>query len=229
MSLTSQASGGGSRVLVLAAGVVGAAGVGLSAAAAHRGGAFTGTAANFLLMHAPVFLAIGLAGGNRCLRIASLVLFAGLLLFCGDLLARDFAAVPDVGADRRHPFDRRLGGDRRLGAMAPSPLDHLQWLFSAGPPLALVRWQFASAAPLGLLGSGRDAPIVAIDVLKQMTNGMHGCFSFELNRSNVSTRKMAKAQPRLRSTRKRGARRQGLDLPRRFSLTAIEAMPQSLR
>jgi len=104
MSLTSQASGGGSRVLVLAAGVVGAAGVGLSAAAAHRGGAFTGTAANFLLMHAPVFLAIGLAGGNRCLRIASLVLFAGLLLFCDDLLARDFLG------SRLFPMSAPIGG-----------------------------------------------------------------------------------------------------------------------
>ncbi|TPI41194.1 DUF423 domain-containing protein [Mesorhizobium sp. B3-1-9] len=104
MSLTGQASGGGSRVLVLAAGLVGAAGVALSAAAAHRGGAFTGTAANFLLMHAPVFLAIGLGGGNRCLRIASLVLLAGLLLFCGDLLARDFLG------SRLFPMSAPIGG-----------------------------------------------------------------------------------------------------------------------
>ncbi|TPJ28192.1 DUF423 domain-containing protein [Mesorhizobium sp. B2-8-3] len=104
MSLKGQASGGGSRVLVLAAGLVGAAGVALSAAAAHRGGAFTGTAANFLLMHAPVFLAIGLAGGNRCLRIASLVLLAGLLLFCGDLLARDFLG------SRLFPMSAPIGG-----------------------------------------------------------------------------------------------------------------------
>ncbi|TIV25714.1 MAG: DUF423 domain-containing protein, partial [Mesorhizobium sp.] len=81
MSVTGQASDSGSRVLVLAAGLVGAAGVALSAVAAHRGGAFTGTAANFLLMHAPAFLAIGLAGGNRCLKIASLALLVSLLLF----------------------------------------------------------------------------------------------------------------------------------------------------
>ena len=104
MSLTGQASGGGSRILVLAAGLVGAAGVALSAAAAHRGGAFTGTAANFLLMHASVFLAIGLAGGNRCLSIASLVLLAGLLLFCGDLLARDFLG------SRLFPMSAPIGG-----------------------------------------------------------------------------------------------------------------------
>ncbi|MBZ9821704.1 DUF423 domain-containing protein [Mesorhizobium sp. CA4] len=104
MSLTGQASDGGSRILVLAAGLVGAAGVALSATAAHRGGAFTGTAANFLLMHAPALLAIGLVGGNRCLRIASLVLFAGLLLFCGDLLARDFLG------SRLFPMSAPIGG-----------------------------------------------------------------------------------------------------------------------
>ncbi|RUX80345.1 DUF423 domain-containing protein, partial [Mesorhizobium sp. M2A.F.Ca.ET.040.01.1.1] len=104
MSLTGQASDSGSRVLVLAAGLVGAAGVALSAAAAHRGGTFTGTAANFLLMHAPAFLAIGLAGGNRCLRIASLVLLLGLLLFCGDLLARDFLG------SRLFPMSAPIGG-----------------------------------------------------------------------------------------------------------------------
>jgi uncharacterized membrane protein YgdD (TMEM256/DUF423 family) len=103
MSL-SETANGVSRLLVLAGGLVGAAGVALSAAAAHRGGAFTGTAANFLLMHAPVFLAIGLAGGNRCLRIASLVLLAGLLLFAGDLLARDFLG------SRLFPMSAPIGG-----------------------------------------------------------------------------------------------------------------------
>ncbi|MEI9403412.1 DUF423 domain-containing protein [Mesorhizobium argentiipisi] len=104
MSLTGQASDDGNRLLVLAGGLVGAAGVALSATAAHGGGAFTGTAANFLLMHAPAFLAIGLAGGNCCLRIASLVLLAGLLLFCGDLLARDFLG------SRLFPMSAPIGG-----------------------------------------------------------------------------------------------------------------------
>ncbi|CDX11162.1 conserved membrane hypothetical protein [Mesorhizobium sp. ORS 3324] len=104
MSLAAQPSDGGSRILVLAGGLVGAAGVALSAAAAHRGGAFTGTAASFLLMHAPVFLAIGLAGGNRGLRIASLVLLVGLLLFSGDLLARDFLG------SRLFPMSAPIGG-----------------------------------------------------------------------------------------------------------------------
>ncbi|TRC81016.1 DUF423 domain-containing protein [Mesorhizobium sp. WSM4307] len=93
-----------SRLLVLAGGLSGAAGVALSAAAAHRGGAFTGTAASFLLMHAPVFLAVGLIGANRCLRIASLVLLAGLLLFAGDLFARDFLG------SRLFPMSAPIGG-----------------------------------------------------------------------------------------------------------------------
>lgn len=109
MSIAGQQSNGGNRILVLAGGLVGAAGVALSAAAAHRGGAFTGTAANFLLMHAPVFLAIGLAGGSRCLRIATVVLLVGLLLFCGDLLARDFLS------SRLFPMSAPIGGTLLIG------------------------------------------------------------------------------------------------------------------
>ena len=104
MTNPSEKPANGNRLFVLAGGLAGAAGVALSAAAAHRGGVFTGTAANFLLMHAPVFLAIGLAGGNRCLRVASLVLLAGLLLFCGDLLARDFLG------SRLFPMSAPIGG-----------------------------------------------------------------------------------------------------------------------
>ncbi|MBZ9993190.1 MULTISPECIES: DUF423 domain-containing protein [unclassified Mesorhizobium] len=111
----------GSRLLVLAGGLVGAAGVALSAAAAHRGGAFTGTAASFLLMHAPVFLAIGLAGANRWLRIASLILLAGLLLFAGDLLARDF------WGSRLFPMSAPIGGTLLIAgwlAIAISAIAH---------------------------------------------------------------------------------------------------------
>ena len=93
-----------SRLLALAGGLAGAAGVALSAAAAHLGGAFIGTAASFLLMHAPVFLAIGLIGANRFLRIASVILLAGLLLFAGDLLARDFLG------SRLFPMSAPIGG-----------------------------------------------------------------------------------------------------------------------
>ena len=92
------------RLFTLAGGLCGAAGVALSAAAAHLGGAFTGTAASFLLMHAPAFLAIGLAGGNRMLRVGGLVLLAGLAIFAGDLLARDHLSA------RLFPMAAPIGG-----------------------------------------------------------------------------------------------------------------------
>lgn len=92
------------RLLACAGGLCGAAGVALSAMAAHRGGAFTGTAASFFLMHAPVFLAIGLLQGNRLLRAGGLILLAGLVIFSGDLLARDLAGT------RFFPMAAPLGG-----------------------------------------------------------------------------------------------------------------------
>ncbi|CAN7458731.1 DUF423 domain-containing protein [Mesorhizobium caraganae] len=104
MSIADHPAEGSARILVFAGGLCGAAGVALSAAAAHLGGAFVGTAASFLIMHAPVFLAVGLAGANRILRIGSLVLLIGLVLFCGDLLARDF-----VGS-RLFPMSAPIGG-----------------------------------------------------------------------------------------------------------------------
>ncbi len=93
-----------SRPLVFVGALYGAAGVALSAAAAHRGGAFIGTAANFLLFHAAALLAIGLAGHNRWLRLGGSVLGFGLLLFCGDLLSRDLLG------SRLFPFAAPAGG-----------------------------------------------------------------------------------------------------------------------
>ncbi len=81
------------RFLVFAGGLCGAAGVALSAAAAHAGGGNLGTAASFLLMHAPAFLAIGLLGAGRFLRIGGFVLLFGLLVFAGDLVARHYAGI----------------------------------------------------------------------------------------------------------------------------------------
>ncbi|TIQ14474.1 MAG: DUF423 domain-containing protein, partial [Mesorhizobium sp.] len=79
MSTAEQPASGSGRILIFTGGLCGAAGVALSAAAAHLGGAFVGTAASFLLMHAPVFLAVGQVGANRILRTASLVLLVGLV------------------------------------------------------------------------------------------------------------------------------------------------------
>ncbi|MGE3305508.1 MAG: DUF423 domain-containing protein [Rhizobiaceae bacterium] len=75
---------------LLIAGLLGAAGVALSAVAAHAGGGNVGVAANFLLLHAPAFLALGLLGTRRWLAWAAAALLLGLLLFAGDLLARDY-------------------------------------------------------------------------------------------------------------------------------------------
>ncbi|MER9601433.1 DUF423 domain-containing protein [Mesorhizobium sp. M0243] len=123
MSTAEQFSGTSTRILVLAGGLCGGAGVALSAAAAHLGGAFVGTAASFLLMHAPVFLAAGLLGANRMLRIGSLILLVGLLLFCGDLLARDF-----IGS-RLFPLSAPIGGTLLIAG----------WLAIAASALVRVR------------------------------------------------------------------------------------------
>ena len=82
------------RLLILAGGLCGAAGVALSAAAAHSSGGNLAPAASFLLMHAPVFLAVGLfAPTTAALRFGASALLLGLLVFSGDLLMRDFAGT----------------------------------------------------------------------------------------------------------------------------------------
>lgn len=79
------------RLLILAAGLCGAAGVALSAVAAHGGAANTATAATFLVVHAPVLLVVGIAVFNNIMRWAAIVLLIGVALFAGDLVSRDFA------------------------------------------------------------------------------------------------------------------------------------------
>ncbi|ANT51487.1 DUF423 domain-containing protein [Mesorhizobium amorphae] len=120
---TTEQPAGYSRLLVLAGGLCGAAGVALSAAAAHLGGAFVSTAASFLLMHAPIFLAVGFVGAGRVLRIASLILLVGLVLFCGDLLARDFMG------SRLFPMSAPIGGTLLIAG----------WLAIAGSALLRPR------------------------------------------------------------------------------------------
>lgn len=104
------------RILVLAGGLAGAAGVALSAVAAHAGGGNVATAASFLLMHAPVLVASGLLKANTLLRTGSLVLLVGLLLFCGDLLMRAYAGT------RLFPMAAPMGGTAMI----------LGWLVIAG-------------------------------------------------------------------------------------------------
>ncbi|HVW54525.1 MAG TPA: DUF423 domain-containing protein [Rhizobiaceae bacterium] len=92
------------RILVTAAGVCGAAGVALSAAAAHLGGAHLGTAASFLLANAPAILAIGLIGNTRTLRLAGYILLIGVVLFSADL------ASLDLLGRRPFPYAAPIGG-----------------------------------------------------------------------------------------------------------------------
>ncbi|RUZ84373.1 hypothetical protein EN942_17540, partial [Mesorhizobium sp. M7A.F.Ca.CA.001.14.1.1] len=69
MSTAERPSDNSSRILVLAGGFCGAAGVALSAAAAHLGGAFVGTAASFLLMHAQDPVRAKQSGGKEDRRM----------------------------------------------------------------------------------------------------------------------------------------------------------------
>jgi uncharacterized membrane protein YgdD (TMEM256/DUF423 family) len=92
------------RILIAAAGLCGAAGVSLSAAAAHLGGTHLGTAASFLLTHAPVLLAIGLFGRSGILRLAGFVLLAGVALFSADLTSLDLLG------HRPFPYAAPIGG-----------------------------------------------------------------------------------------------------------------------
>lgn len=95
------------RILLFVGGLFGAAGVALSAVEAHVGGSNIGTAATFLLAHAPALVAIGLLGGKSgdgLTRLGGLLLLVGVLLFAGDLLAREFLG------DRLFPMAAPAGG-----------------------------------------------------------------------------------------------------------------------
>lgn len=85
-------------------GFAGAAGVTLSAVAAHAGGGTIGTAATMLLAHAPAFLAVGLSNAGRSVHSAAAVLALGVALFSGDLLVRE------LGAARLFPMAAPAGG-----------------------------------------------------------------------------------------------------------------------
>ncbi len=78
------------RLLILAAGLCGAAGVALSAVAAHGGSPNTASAATLLVVHAPALLVVGLIFFNAVMRWAAVILLVGLALFAGDMVSRDF-------------------------------------------------------------------------------------------------------------------------------------------
>lgn len=79
------------RTLIGAIGALGgAAGVAFSALAAHAGGEGLATAAHFLLVHAPLFVALALTRPPGGALLAAWGILVGLALFSGDLLARHY-------------------------------------------------------------------------------------------------------------------------------------------
>ncbi|HHZ09968.1 MAG TPA: DUF423 domain-containing protein [Rhizobiales bacterium] len=95
------------RILLFVGGLFGAAGVALSAVNAHIGGTNIGTAATYLLAHAPALVAIGLLDARRgdgVVRFGGLLLLVGPLLFSGDLLIREFTG------ERLFPMAAPSGG-----------------------------------------------------------------------------------------------------------------------
>ncbi|MGL4198752.1 MAG: DUF423 domain-containing protein [Allorhizobium sp.] len=80
------------RWAALAAGIMGAAGVGLAAAASHAGGeALLRPASTICLAHAPALVALSLAADRlRFSSLAALGMILGTVLFSGDLVSRHF-------------------------------------------------------------------------------------------------------------------------------------------
>jgi len=72
------------RPLLAAAGLCGALGVAVAAAASHKADASLAIAGNFLLFHAPALIGLSLLD-RRLARIAGWVLVVALILFAGDL------------------------------------------------------------------------------------------------------------------------------------------------
>jgi len=72
------------RPLLAAAGLCGALGVAIAAAASHKGDANLAIAGNFLLFHAPALIGLSLVDRSLA-RIAGWVLVVALILFASDL------------------------------------------------------------------------------------------------------------------------------------------------
>ena len=79
-----------SRIVLVAAGLIGAAGVMAAAGASHASESRNlSSIAAICLSHGPALLALGLIGQGRVLTIASMVLALGTLVFAGDLGIRE--------------------------------------------------------------------------------------------------------------------------------------------
>ncbi|WP_417310001.1 DUF423 domain-containing protein [Devosia sp.] len=79
------------RPHLVIAGLSGVLGVGLSALASHQADSNLAIAGNFLLIHAPALLALGIIREPRLAGITAYVMAAGLALFAGDLAMRSLA------------------------------------------------------------------------------------------------------------------------------------------
>ncbi len=97
------------RFLFCVGALCGAAGVTLSAIAAHRAGGSLGTAANMLLVHAPALMVLAGSRFGLLQRAGTWVLVIGLALFCGDIAARSFMG------DRLFPMAAPAGGSLLIG------------------------------------------------------------------------------------------------------------------
>ncbi|HZY68243.1 MAG TPA: DUF423 domain-containing protein [Devosia sp.] len=94
----------GGGVIAAAGALCGALGVALAARGSHLAEANLSIAANFLLMHAPALIVVGLLARSRWGRLSGWILLAGLVLFAGDLSARSLLNAP------LFPFAAPLGG-----------------------------------------------------------------------------------------------------------------------
>lgn len=81
------------RVFVAVAGLFGALGVGLAAAATHIGGPLLGPASQMLLVHAPALFALGLwlRPVGWAFQSGGIVLMLGVALFSGDLVLHHYS------------------------------------------------------------------------------------------------------------------------------------------
>lgn len=79
------------RVLLVSAGLMGAAGVAAAASASHGESRNLSAVATMFLAHAPVLLILGLWAQGRAFMGAGAVLGAGTALFGADLAMREYA------------------------------------------------------------------------------------------------------------------------------------------
>lgn len=114
--MTSQGDLGG-RILLAAAGLVGAAGV-VSAAASSHGEVSRNLVAMaaICLSHGPALLALALAGRGRVLRLAGALLAIGTVIFAGDLALREWLGYG------LFPGAAPLGGLAMIGGWAGTVL-----------------------------------------------------------------------------------------------------------